>query len=198
MLGLPLKTEVNKPLPKTAIFRSFGSSSLPRERFDNDISRIAIVNELSPTTLNIEEGKTVKSIFVLEVMLKRKEYDCRNIGTLAKLIPQKMLFVLRMNDMMQLVVMYTQLIISDWYRTGDFKLQLFGLNLDTVWEHIVQQVGNIQIEDEHSLDEQIVADAERGKIEKQIEMLEKRCRAERQAHKKYELHKQIIELNKLL
>ena len=39
------------------------------------------------------------------------------------------------------------------------------------------------------------ADTERGKIKKQIEILEKRYRVEKQTYKKYELYKQIMELN---
>lgn len=198
MLGLPLDTEVNKQLPKAAIYRSFNSHLLPRERFDNDVSKIVIVNELSPATLHIPEGNAVKSIFVLNVMLKTREYDIRNIVTLNKLIPQKMLFILQANEMIQLAVMHTQLIISDWSQSEEYKLLISGLNLDTVWENIVKQVGNIQIEEGHSLSEQIVVDAERAKMEKQIEMLEKRFRAEKQTHKKYELHKQIIGLKELI
>lgn len=198
MLGLPLDTEVNKQLPKAAIYRSFNSHLLPRERFDNDVSKIVIVNELSPATLHIPEGNAVKSIFVLNVMLKTREYDIRNIVTLNKLIPQKMLFILQANEMIQLAVMHTQLIISDWSQSEEYKLLISGLNLDTVWENIVKQVGNIQIEEGHSLSEQIAVDAERAKMEKQIEMLEKRCRAEKQTHKKYELHKQIIGLKELI
>lgn len=198
MLALPSNTEVNKPLPKAAIYRSFDSHELPRERFDSDISKIVIVNELSPATLNIAEGSTVKSIFVLDVILKRKEYDYHNIAALSKLIHQKMLFVLQKDEMMQLAIMHTQLITSDWQRAEAYNLQLSGLNLDTVWENIVKQVGNIQLEDEKTLTEQIAANAERAKTEKQIELLEKRCREEKQTHKKYELYKQIMELNKLL
>jgi len=198
MLALPSNTEVNKQLPKAAIYRSFDSRSLPRERFENDISKIFIVNELSPATLHIAEGNSIKSIFVLNVLLKRKEYDARNILALSKLIPQKMLFVLQLEEMQQLAVMHTQLITSDWSPKEECKLQLFGLNLDTVWENIVKQVGHIQLEDNRTLTEQISANTERGKVVKQIEMLEKRCRAEKQSHKKYELHQQIIELKKLL
>lgn len=198
MLALPSNTEVNKQLPKAAIYRSFDSRSLPKERFENDISKIFIVNELSPATLHIAEGNSIKSIFVLNVLLKRKEYDVRNILALSKLIPQKMLFVLQLEEMQQLAVMHTQLITSGWSPKEECKLQLFGLNLDTVWENIVKQVGHIQLEDNRTLTEQISANTERGKVVKQIEMLEKRCRAEKQSHKKYELHKQIMNLKELL
>ena len=185
MLAVPLNTKVNKPLLKAAIYRS-----LPRIRFDGDISRIVIANKFSPATLPVAEGNTVKSVFVLYVVLKRREYDIRNVATLSKLIPQKMFFALHKDEMLQLALMHTQLITSDSQQAEAYKLQLFGLNFDTIWENIVKQVGNIQLEEENTLTEQIATNAERIKIEKQIEMLEKRCRAER--------HKQIIELNKLL
>lgn len=45
---------------------------------------------------------------------------------------------------------------------------------------------------------QIIVNVEWLKIEKQIEMLEKRCRAEKQTHKKYELHKQMMDLKELI
>lgn len=198
MLGLPSNTEVNKPLPKAAIFRLFGSRSLPRESFDYDISRIVIVNEVSSSTLNVAEGNEVKSIFVLNVILKRKDYDSRNIIALNKLIPQKMLFVLQKKDTIQLAVVHTQLITSDWYKAEEYKIQLAGLNLNTIWDNIVKQVGNIEIEDGNSLTEQIEVDAERAKKEKQIALLEKQCRLEKQTRKKYDLHKQISEIKELL
>lgn len=198
MLSLPLNTQVNKQLPKAAIYRSFNSNSLPRERFDNDVSKIVIANELSPATLHIAEGKTVKSIFVLNVSLKKKEYDARNIVLLNKLIPQTMLFVLQWNEMIQLAVTYKQLITSAWYQVDEYKLQLSGLNLDTVWENIVKQIGDIHLEGKNTLAEQIAADAEHAATIKQIEMLEKRCWAETQSHKKYELHKQITKLKEKL
>jgi len=198
MLGLPSNTEVNKQLPKTAIFRLFDSNSLPRERFDDDISRIVIVNELSSVTLNVAEGNNVKSIFALNVMLKRKDYDSRNIIALNKLIPQKMLFVLQKDDTIQLAVVHTQLITSDWYKAEEYKIQLAGLNLNTIWDNIVKQVGNIKIEDGNSLTEQIAVDAERAKKEKQIALLEKQCRLEKQTRKKYELHKLLLQLKEEL
>ena len=52
-------------------------------------------------------------------------------------------------------------------------------------------VGNVEIEQGKSLDEQIAIDERRQKIEKEIDKLEKLARAERQPKKKYELVQRI-------
>ena len=45
MLGLPKATELNKQLPKKAIYAKFKMNTTEKEKIDKDISRITIVNE---------------------------------------------------------------------------------------------------------------------------------------------------------
>ena len=71
------------------------------------------------------------------------------------------------------------------------KIELKGLNLDTVWENIVIAVGGIDIEQGKTLDEQIIIDEKRQKLEKEIAKLEKQARAEKQPKKKFELVQRI-------
>lgn len=92
MFGLTENSVVGKHLPKTAIYAKFAMNTAERERFDADISRIAIANVVD--TRHLAEGKDVKSIYVFAVQLKRKDYDPKNIATLAKLIEQKIVFAL--------------------------------------------------------------------------------------------------------
>ena len=70
MLGLPKATELNKQLPKNAIYAKFQMNTAERAKIDADISRITIVNEVSPAKINIADGEQVKSFFVLLVALK--------------------------------------------------------------------------------------------------------------------------------
>ena len=67
MLGLPKSTELNKLLPKKAIYAKFQMNTAQKERFDGEISRISIVGELSPATTGLAAGTAVRSIFVLQV-----------------------------------------------------------------------------------------------------------------------------------
>ena len=162
-----------------------------KDRFDADISKITIVNEVSANTTIIPAGETVKSFYVLLISLKTRDYDERNIISLSKLIPQNMLMVLEFEDKCRLAVYRTKLLQSAWKKTADCTVQLSGTNLDAVWENIVTQVGDITVEEGNSLNEQIAVDDERAKLEKEIAKLEKLARAEKQPKKKFELAKQV-------
>ena len=95
MLGLPKKTELKKQLPKNAIYAKFNMNTAAKDKFDADIKRILIVNEVSEVTTAIKKGEKVSSFFVLLVLLKRDTFDEKNIGLISKLINQNMLFILQ-------------------------------------------------------------------------------------------------------
>ena len=201
MLGLPKTTEMSKQLPKKAIYTKFQMNTAAKEKIDADISRITIVNEIAPNKVNIPSGEDVKSFFVLLVSLKRKEYDEKTIATLSKLIPQNILFVLEYENESRLAIYNTKVMQTAWMPTEEQKVELKGLNLNTVWENIVIAVGGVNIEKGNSLDEQIEINEKKQKLEKEIAKLEKQARAEKQPKKKFELvqaEKRLKEKLKLL
>lgn len=89
-----MKTELSKQLPKKSIDAKFDMNNAQKEKFNADISRITIVNKISPTIVNIADGEITKSFYVLFVTMKRIDYDIKTIEFITKLIPQKMLLVL--------------------------------------------------------------------------------------------------------
>lgn len=194
MLGLPKSTELSKQLPKKAIYEKFNMNTAAKEKFDADISRINIVAEISPNTVSIENGETVSAIYVLQVILKQKEFDSRTISQISKLIDQNMLLVLDCDGERKLAIHHTKLIQSDWKPSDDCSVSLTGLNLDTVWENLITQVGSIEIEQGHSLDEQIASDEQKARLEKEIARLERQARNEKQPKKKFELVQEIKRL----
>ena len=198
MLGLPKATEMSKQLPKKAIYAKFQMNTSAKEKIDADISKITIVNEITPNKVNIPAGDEVKSIFVLLVSLKRKDFDEKTIATLSKLIPQNILFVLEYGSESKLAIYHTKIMQTDWKPTEEQRIELQGLNLDKVWENVVVAVGSVDIEQGNTLDEQIAIDEQRKKIEKEIASLEKMAWAEKQPKKKFELVQQIKTLKKQL
>ena len=196
MLGLPKTTEMNKQLPKKAIYAKFQMNTAAKEKIDADISRITIVNEIIPNKVNIPAGEDVKSFFVLLVSLKKKEYDEKTIASLSKLIPQNILFVLQYENESRLAIYHTKIMQTEWMQTEEQKIELKGLNLDTVWENIIVAVGRVNIENGNSLDEQIEINERKWKLEKEIARLEKQARAERQPKKKFELAMKVNKLKK--
>ena len=190
MLGLPKATELSRQLPKKAIYAKFSMNTAAKNRFDADISRITIVNEISPSTVAIAAGEEVKSFYVLLVALKRKDYDERIIGQLSRLIEQNMLFVLECGDEAKLAIYHNKVMSTDWSAKENLSLSLKGLNLDAVWQNVIVQIGEIQIEQGKTLDEQIAIDEKRAKLQKEINKLERLARAEKQPKKKFELVQQ--------
>ena len=199
MFSLPLSTAINKPLYKKAVFEKFNLKAAERDRFDADISRMALVARVSTATVPaLSEGQEVKGFYVLQVALKRKDYDTKNILKLQKLIPQKMVFALQYDDQTQFCIFHTRLQQSEWMPTSETAIPLQGLSLDDVWNNIVATIGGLDAQAEETIEEQIIHREQREKLLRQIESLEKRARAEKQTRKRYELHQQILKLKEEL
>ena len=199
MYGLPDNCIINKPLYKKAVFEKFNLKSAERDRFDADISKIAIVAYVSPSKIPaLHEGQEVKEFYVLQIQLKHRDYDSKNILMLNKLIPQKMVFALEFDDNIQLCIFHTRLQQSEWLNALDASIPIKGLSLDDVWNNIVAEIGGLSNDAEETLEQQIIGREEREKLLKQIEVLEKRCRLEKQTRKKYELHQQLLKLKEKL
>ena len=195
MYGLPASTLVNRPLYKKAVFEKFNLKTAERDRFDADVSRMAIVAYLSPTKIPaLHPGQDVKEFYVLQVQLKQRDYDTKNILLLQKLIPQKIVFALEYDEEVQFCIFHTRLQQSEWKHASDSEISLKGLTFDDVWNNIVAEIGSLDNAAEETLEQQIINREEREKLLHQIELLEKRCRAEKQTRKKYELHQQLLKL----
>ena len=200
MFGLPKTTEIRKSVPKKMLYTKYASELKgdKKTQFDNDISRIVITNEISPASVNIKNGTTVNAIFVVQIDLKVKEYNTRDIVLISRLFGQNLLLVLKYEEEYQLAIYQTKMLCSEWKNETDIDLNLNGLDLDSVWENLVSQVSGIVAEQGNSLDEQIAIEGEKTKIKKQIEDLDKKSRRETQAKKKFEMFQQIKELQKKL
>lgn len=199
MYGLPPNTLINKPLYKKAVFEKFNLKAAERDRFDADISRMALVARVSSATVPaLTKGKEIEGFYVLQVALKRKDYDSKNILMLQKLIPQKMVFAMQHEEQTQFCIFHTRLQQSEWMSTSEAAIPLQGLTLDDVWNNIVAIIGGLDAQAEETVEEQILNREQREKLLFQIESLEKRCRTEKQTRKKFELHQQLIKLREKL
>ena len=199
MFQLPPATAINKPLYKKAVFEKFNLKAAERDRFDADISRMALVARVSTATVPaLTKGEEIEGFYVLQVALKRKDYDSKNILMLQKLIPQKMVFAMQLEEQTQFCIFHTRLQQSEWMPTSEAAIPLQGLSLDDVWNSIVAAIGGLDAQAEETIEEQIIQREQREKLLRQIESLEKQCRTEKQTRRKYELHQQIVKLKEQL
>ena len=88
--------------------------------------------------------------------------------------------------------------MTDWMAADSVEIPFNGLTLEKVWESIVAFLAGIERQQGKSLDEQLVETAQKAKLAKEIERLEKRAWAEQQPKKKMALKAKIDELKQKL
>lgn len=195
MLNLPEITQLQKNLPKSQIYKKFQLNNAQQTKFDLDISRIDIVNEISSRTIPaIRVGSKVKSFYVLSVRLKKKIIDYKDIERIAKLIPQNLVFALQFEEEIQLAVFCERMFTTAWIPEAQVQLELQGLTFDEVWENIIKKIEGGEWDSNLSLSENIELKEKKEKLQKEIAKLEKLARKEIQPKKKFELVSQKREL----
>lgn len=199
MLNLPEITELHKPLPKTQIYKKFQFSNSQQTKFDADISRIDIVNEVSLRTIpSIQQGKKINSIYVLSVTLKTKDYDSKNIEKISKIIPQNLVFALQYEEEIQLAVFCEKIFTTSWIHETKAKLELKGLNFDEVWENIIKQIEGGEWDSNLSLSENIELKEKKEKLQKEIDALKKKMKNEKQFNRQIEIKAEIRRLEEMI
>lgn len=193
MFDLPKTSEIRKPLHKKLIYEKYAAelSENKKDKFDADISRMIITNEISEASVNIKATEETSAIFVIQIELKRREYDDKNIVMISKLFGQKLLIVLHYDNKYQLAIYETRLLKSDWKNEEEISLKLTGLDIGSVWDNFVTQISGIDAQAGSTLVEQINVEAEKEKLRKLIADLEIKARKEVQSKKKFEMVQRI-------
>jgi hypothetical protein len=188
MFGLPKSTEINKQLPKKAIFDRFKPKPDDRRLFDQQISRMSIVHEISPQTVAIKARGDVSAVYVVLVTLKTLACDQKNIALLSKLIDQRMLFALVYGDDAWLAAYRAdKVLISERKPLAEWRLPLTGLDLEAVWENAIAQIGGIDLTGGKDLDAAILEADRREKLTKQLAALETKAMKVKQPRRKWKL-----------
>ena len=112
------------------------------------------------------------------------------------MLGQKLLFVLEYEGTQALAVWQTRLILSPWAAPDALRVELNGLNLDSVWENIVAGLAGILVQQGIPLEEQLAAYQKREKLQKEIAKLEKMAWAEKQPKQKMDLFLRIQRIKK--
>lgn len=195
MLILDKRTEVNKIMPKEAFYKKLTLSNEVKSSFVSDIKRIVWTNKFSKDTLNVEDGKAVSEILVLELEVKKQDINYKILEAIAKQNSHKILFVLKYEDLIQTVVFYKKIYRTSWDICDNIRLEVTGLSLDEVWDNFVEQIVFGEVTDKSvSTEEKIMRYEEQIKLHKEIERLEKESWKEKQPKRKFELVEKINNL----
>ena len=198
MLGLPSTTEYNKRIPKQKFYDNLVGSTALKRVFVEQINSIFWTNKIAASTSNYSTGKYVIEIEVLKINLNQKSFDENALRQINKSIPYNNLFILEYEGYCKLAIYHTKFFQTEWLPIEEISIQLHGLDLDTVWENLVTQIGGFTIEQGNTLDVQIEVNEKRQKIEKEIARLEKQAWAEKQPKKKFEIAGKVKKLKQEL
>lgn len=206
MLNLPKTTIVDKRIPKEKFYGKLDVRADVKRAFVDQVKSITWRHKIAPSTMNFAPGKQVTEIEIFEIQLKTGVLDEVVLRLIDQGIPYHILFLLEYDGKIQAWTTYKEVegkrvtikpnayYHTEWMTLASLPLAVEGLDLDAVYEHFVIQVGNLQIKDGRTLDEQIAVDEQKVKLEKEIARLEKMARNEKQPRKKFEIVQQIQRL----
>lgn len=211
MLGFPQTTEFNKRIPKQKFYENLDVTPALKRVFVEQIRLIHWRNKLAATTMNIAQGNAVEEIEVIEIKLTQPQLNEAVLKQIDKEIPYHILFILSYEGKVQAWTGYKEASESgnkafkvnkyyhtDWMPQDELTLKIEGLNMDSVWENFIIQVGGVEVGQGKSLAEQIEVDDRKAQLIKDIEKIEKQARSEKQPNKKFQLAQQAKALKKRL
>lgn len=191
MIILPKECVVDKFIPKKIFYEKVSLSSNLKQEFVDKVDKIYWKYKISEDTLNISKTENVEEIEIFELTLKEK-VNCQNIiKVITRNIPYIILFEIYYNDEVQYAIKHNDdIYFTNWNEKIDFNFN--GIDLNVVYENIIRSVTNIS-EQSNNIDEELEKDKKLKEVQKEIERLENKMKAEKQFNKKVELNKQIIE-----
>ena len=210
-LHFPESTKVNQVVPKTVFYRNLEVNAHLRQHFVEDVERIVWLAKLAPSTLNVEDGKTVHEITIFHVLLKAKEVPDDVFTAIDRQMPRHILFVLQYAEEYRLLLNYKEWMDAakgtfrilkafrtDWCPAEALSLQLEGTNLDKVYESFAGQISGFHTRSAD--DTKRVIELQKLLVQKQrsIEALQKKVRAEKQFNRQVQLNAEARALKREL
>lgn len=167
---------------------------------------------MTSTTLNIDKGKSVLEIEVIEIKLNSKNLDKMVLSKIDKCIPYHILFLLEYEGMYQAFISYKEIenekikvnkyYHTQWLEKENLPCKIEGLNMDSVYENFIRQIAgaelNVGSEEKNNLKEDIEQAEEKKQLEKQISALQAKIRKTKQFNRKVELNNELKKLKKML
>ena len=215
MLDLPKSTEFNKRIPKQKFYEKIDVFPALKRVFVEQIKTIYWRNKLAAITLNLAPGTSVDEIEIIEIKLSSQELDEAVLRQIDKEVPYHILVVLECEGKYRAVIGYKEKSVSgksafkvdryyftDWMEESELPVRIEGLTMDAVYENFVRQIAGPDLGQaaagETTLKESIEIQKQREQLQKQITALEAKIRKEKQPKKKFEMVKELKNLQAIL
>jgi hypothetical protein len=208
LLNFPKTTIVDKNVPKNAFYGRSEQKSWLKDLLSGEFESIRWLYKLTSVTVNVADGEKVHEIDVFLSRMKRDHYSINPFCGMDKLLPRHTMFIIEYGAHFDLLMHHKTMTIvkgeEKWacgvtellrdVKFSELNLQLEGQTMDSIYGNLLGQISGLKTHREADYEQAAAERKEITQIQKQIEMLEKRCRSEKQTLKKYELHKLILNL----
>lgn len=212
LLNFPPPTIVNKGVPKNAFYGRSAQKTWLKDLLTREFESITWLYKLTAQTLNIADGEKVQEIDVFLCRMKEDRYSVNPFCGMDELLPRHTLFIIEYGEHTDLLMHYKEKAVvrgEEKWKRGDTELlkdvdlsglhfQLVGASLDSVYAGLLGQVSRLKTLSEAEYAQAAAGRKRRQQLQKQLETLERKCRAEKQPRKKYELHQKILKIKEQL
>ena len=209
ILNFPSTTIVNKPVPKNAFYGRSSDSSL-REFLTREFEGIVWLYKLAPATLNVEDGEYVHEIDVFYCRMKEDKYSIKPFCTMDELLPRHTVFIIEYGETFDLLMHNKEMSVvhgeQKWKcGVGELKcdiridadtLNIQGQSMDAVYNGLLSQVSGLSASTREEYKEQVDLRKQIEFLWKQVTVLQKKIKAEKQFNRKMELSAEMRKLKK--
>ncbi len=209
ILNFPTSTHVNRLVPKTAFYKHLEINTRLKTRFVEDVEHIQWLYKLTPSTMNVDEGKAVHEIVVFMVTLKVEDTPDDVFLAIDRQMPRHVVFVLQYVNRGRLLLNYKEWADADktlfnilktfrteWMPLAEVKLELIGSSLDNIYEIFVGQISGFGTTNAAETKQILALQDEIARKRRTAEALQKRVRNEKQFAKQMELNSEARTLKR--
>lgn len=194
MIEFPQTAYIHRKLPKEAFYKHLTLTGGLKDRFVSDIDGIYVEYSLTKDNLHLEKETAVKEILIMEIDLKKKDYDRKLLEIIARQNPHKLVFILSYKEEKRCAVYQGKLYQTEWEKAETVQLSALGFSLEKIWDGFVEQIalakeesvpGNMTIGQRLERQKRIEG------LQQQIIRIKTLTWKEKQPKKKFELYRKM-------
>ncbi len=212
VLHFPLSTIVDKNVPKNAFFgrASVEQKSTLKDFLTREFESIVWLYKLAPATLNVEDGEYVHEIDVFYCRMKEVKYSIKPFSVMDELLPRHTIFIIEYGGKFDLLMHHKEMSVvhgeQKWKcGVGELKrniridadtLNVQGQSMDAVYNGLLSKISGLSASTREEYKEQVDLRKQIEFLWKQVAVLQKKIKAEKQFNRQMELSAEMRKLKK--
>lgn len=193
MFNLPNSCLVNKIIPKKTFYDKINMPLNLKREFIDLIDKIIWMYKIAPETYEIPKTDKIEELQIFEIILKKREKPKKAISLISKLIPYRILFIIKYQNDFCYSIKVQEIYYSDWNEYIDFNF-MFS-NLELLYEDIVKKIIK-ENNNTKSFQDIIDLNFRKRELEYQISQTQAKMNSEKQFNRKIEYNRELRKLLK--